>query len=127
DEPALLTRHVARRPELYAHVQITSARRIHARQTASLQMEDLAALRSSGHAQRERTRNAGHLDVRTKHELRIRHEHFAVEIVTVALEAVVFGNLEHDEHVAARRTTKARVPATAHAHVLPRRNAGRDV
>ena len=59
-----------------------------------------------------------------KHELRVRDEHFGVEILAVALEARIVRDFEDHVDVAARTAARARVADAAQRHVLTRRDAG---
>ena len=112
-----------RRPELDAHVQIAGAARVHAREPAAAQVKELAALRAGGNLERHARRDGRHLDRRAEHELRIGDEHLGVEILAVALEAWIVGDVEHDVDVAALAAALRRVADAAHRHVLTGRDA----
>ena len=95
------------RPELHAHVQVTRAAGIDARQASPAQVELLPALRSGGNRQHHGAGDGRDGNLAAKHQLRIRHQHFRVQVFTVAVEARIFGNVEHYVHVAARTAANA--------------------
>jgi len=67
-----------------------------------------------------------HIDVRPQRQLWVGNQYLSVEILTVALEARIFLDLEHDDDVAARTTTGTDVADTAHRHVLTSRDSSGD-
>src|SRR6185503_12373170 len=116
-----------RRPELHTHVQVSGAARVQPRQPATAQVEHVATLRAAGHTQIRARHDRRYGDLRTEPQLRIRDEHFGIEIFTITLEARIFRHLEDHVHVATFAAALASVAYPAKRHVLPRGNAGRDL
>jgi len=68
-------------------VKVADTRRVHSRKTTTTKMENLTALCARGHVKSHTRSHSWNFDIRTKNKLGIRDEHFAIEILAVALEA----------------------------------------
>ena len=90
-------------------------------------MEDVTALRAGWHRHRRVPSDCRYAQLRAERELRIGHQHFGVEVLAVALEPRIVGDLEQDVYVAARSAARARVADAAQRHVLPGRDSRRDL
>ena len=90
------------------------------------QMEQLPALRSGRNRHATVAGDSRHAELRAEHELRVRDEHFGVEILAVALEPRVIGNLEQHVDVAARRRLACRHCRRRAASCTARRHARRE-
>src|SRR5687768_270213 len=75
--------------------------------------------------QRHTARHHRDLDIRAERELRIRHEHLAVEIFAVALETWILFHFKDDEDVASWSAARSHVTDSAHRHVLTGRDSRR--
>src|SRR6185503_15046627 len=67
-----------------------------------------------------------HIDVGPERQLWVGDQYLRVEILTVPLEARIFLDLEYDDDVAARTTTRTDVADPAHRHVLTSRDSSGD-
>src|SRR5690349_3833507 len=90
-------------------------------------MKECSTLRSRRQVEGCMTAHRRHAELRAECELRERYENFSIKILTVSLEPSVIRDLEHDVHVAAWATTRPRVADAAKRHVLPGRDACRNV
>ena len=108
-------------------MQVAHATRVHARQSLSAHHEHLATLRALRNRQRQRASDTRHIDISAEYGLRIREQHFAIEIFAVALEAFIFDHFEDDDDITARTAAHPGIPHAAQMHVLPRRDAGRNL
>src|SRR5262245_24320885 len=66
-------------------------------------------------------------ELRSEHELGVGDEDFRVQVLAVALESGIVGNVEQNVDVAARTTARSSISDAAQCHVLTRRNAGRNL
>jgi hypothetical protein len=113
--------------KLEANVKVAHARRIHSRKTTSSQMKNLTTFRSRGNVKSNARRNSRNFDIGAKDQLRIRDEHFAIQVFAVALETRILFNLEYNQNVAATTAARTDVARASHGHVLTGRHTGRNM
>ena len=90
-------------------------------------MKDLPALRRRRHMKQHLPADERHRHVGAKDELRIGQQGLGVQILAIALEPRIIGDLEDHMDVATLAAARARVPDAAKGHVLIRRDAGRNL
>src|SRR5688572_2122573 len=113
--------------QLDPHVQIANPRRVHSRKTSATEVKYLATLGSRGNLQCHACAYRRHLNVGAEHELRVRDEHFAVQILGISLKTRIFLDLEYDEDIPPSAPARTDIPCPAHRHVLSGRNARRNL
>ena len=89
------------------------------RHSLAVQLEDVAALSSSGNSDVRLAVERGHVDLSAKSRLTERYRHFADDIIAVSLEDVVGFDANVAVEVAARRSDVAGVTLALYHQALP--------
>src|SRR3989442_729654 len=119
----LLGRELGGRPHVHANVQVAAAALTHARQALAAQPIHRGGLRPRLDLERRLAVRRRHADLGAERRLGERERGIDHEIVAVALEARIFGDVEHRDQVARRAVARARHALAAHREVMMIRDA----
>src|SRR5437773_6468501 len=113
----LLGRELGAGPRVHANVQVAAAALAHARQALAAQPIHRGGLRPRLDLERRLAVRRRHADLGAERRLGERQREIDHEIVPVALEARIFGDVEHRDQVARRAVARARHALAAHREV----------
>src|SRR2546425_6383873 len=119
----LLGRELGGRPHVHAHVQVAAAALTHARQALAAQPIHRGGLRPRLDLERRLAVRRRHADLGAERRLGEREREIDHEVVAVALEARILGDVEHRDPVAPRAVARARHALAAHPGGMMSRDA----
>src|SRR6266852_3407503 len=123
----LLGRELRRRPHVHAHVQIALPPLTDARQPLGAQPIDRAGLRARLHLERRGAVGGRYVQLRAERGLRKGERQVVNQVVAMALEARVVGDVEHRDQIAGWAVARTRHARAAHREIVMVGDAGGDV